>query len=887
MAISYVSEVIKSNPWIQPFDLGLMMKVNTYKQGEFYKNAQKADNMITQLNNADIANPEQRDYLKQKVNNLTLQLNNMGAINYSDANIANSIEGFGADIYQDDTVLNGIGSTKMLREWQANVQKLKSDPKLNKYYNGANEAWDYEKYIKPYVSGGIHAKYEGPRSPKPYTGNPFTKVMGLVKDLRPDIETRIDPVTGNKFFFSKTEKKYLSQEDISAAVDGFIDGDTKQQLQIDAWYNYDYSTGNSFSKGQGMEIYTQDIDNVIANKNTELARINEQLAVEPDINKKADLETYKKAVADNIKDFTQKRGEYINKFGKEWDDNPTVAKYKLYMNRFQKDILKAGGYTETKTSLIKNEERLFQARQQLEYTKNGLHWGSDEAGNLLYNHDGTPHVVPVAGAESMVKKDKTTAATTAKTVVDLSDGIFHDIIPNTETTSEAEKNRVTEQSLKNDNKTIDDEMTKKLRSFIETTAKRGGYSDAEGGKKPVIEYKTIPESNKAAAATISVSPLIDTIQKIGADDLLDRSDIQYVLDRVGQQEAHVPQGMHKDAFTIQDDSGQQIGVTKEQVGFFRKMLANWDAVATGQLKADEAPINVSPSDMTSFVNNYQTLNLVKGSNTAYISNVKSQAMQGLGLSAKKQERYKYFLDNADQQGTLQFSGSDEFGNAINTYVENKEWTALKKEGKLDYSTVDKRISDAFKNASNRLNYYSMYLPDVDTLKKVAPGLMAKIQSHSAVNNGNTEQITPTAIHRDGEQFKVSYIYGKGDEAKTGEVDMDSVEALKLGAQLYPNQPLEKLLTYETTSGPLYTYSTAFKQPIKYSIEREGNDRNQRVFIPYVYFGDTKIPVFAPDKTGFQASANAADALIKNYITNNPTATIEEFIQGLKTLAYNR
>lgn len=153
-----------------------------------------------------------------------------------------------------------------------------------------------------------------------------------------------------------------------------------------------------------MDIYTQDLDNQIRDKNESLKRIDEQLAVEPDVNKRASLEEYKKVVQQNLNDYTTKRGEFINKFGKEWDENPTIAKYKLYMNRFQKDLLKAAGYTETKNTLLKNEERLFQACQQLEYTKNGLHWVTDPQGNPLYNSDGTPRVVAVSGAENMGKK---------------------------------------------------------------------------------------------------------------------------------------------------------------------------------------------------------------------------------------------------------------------------------------------------------------------------------------------------------------------------------------------------------------------------------------------------------------------------------------------------
>ena len=64
MPVSYVSDIIKSNPFIQPFDINLMAKVNGYLQSQFYKNANKLENQIGQLNNADVANEEQRNYLK-------------------------------------------------------------------------------------------------------------------------------------------------------------------------------------------------------------------------------------------------------------------------------------------------------------------------------------------------------------------------------------------------------------------------------------------------------------------------------------------------------------------------------------------------------------------------------------------------------------------------------------------------------------------------------------------------------------------------------------------------------------------------------------------------------------------------------------------------------
>lgn len=875
MPISHVSELIKSSPWIQPFSIDLMEKVNSYKQGEFYRNAAKTENMITQLNNADIANPDQRAYLKSKVSNLTTQVNNMGGINYSDMNIANTLEGFGAEIYGDEKVLNGIASTKSIREWQNNVQKLKTDPKLSKYYNAANEAYDYEHHIKPYVSGGIDAKYEGPRSPKPYTGNPFTKMMEQMKTLRPDIETRIDPVTGNSFFFNKKEQRILKPEDITAALDGFIDGDTKAQLQIDAWYNYDYSTGNRFDKQTGVDIYTQDLDNAIDNKNAELKKVDEQIAAEPDVAKKAEWEKYKTDVAAQLADYNTNRAEMVNDFGKSWDKDPQAAKYKLYMNRFQKDIGKAAGFHEEKNTLVNNQERMFQARAQLEYMKKGLYWDG-----VHYNADGTPLVQPVKGAETM---NSSSTKTGKKEPYDVSNGIFHDITQNTETNSEAQKHKVTEESLLKDNDQIDVDQTSKLRKFLIDVANHGGYDQLLGLRKTA-------ESNPGAAPTITTSPLLEQIQNIGDKSLLTRSDIQYVLNKVEERAKQAPAGREYTNYLIRDDKNQEIGLTKEQVGFFKNVMKNWDAVATGKLKSNEVSMDISVSDLSGFVNEYQTLDLIKKSNTGYINLVKSQALEGSGLNSQQLERYKYFIGHPDEQKIP--AGADRFGET--QYTDNPEWFALKKASKIEYRTIDRNVKNAFNNAGDRLNYYSLYLPDVETLQKVAPGLMEKIRLNATTQNtkkvvgvsisGSIENLKPARIHRtvDG-KFMIDYTAGPDKNPVAGSVEVSADEAQTLGAQLYPNEPLEKLMQYETNSGDLYTYSPVFKQPIKYHIKRETNSRNQRVFVPYIEYNGQNIPVYAPDKKGFQGSANAAETLLKQYITNNTAENVEQFIAGLQLL----
>jgi hypothetical protein len=893
MPVSYLSEIQKSNPFIQSFDLGLMEKVNSYKQGMFYQNAAKVENLIGQLNTTDIANPQQKEYLTNKVNNLTSQLDSAGAVNYSDMGVTNAVESFGYDIYSDPNVINGIASTKSLRQWQGNVQKLKTDPKLSKYYNGANEAWDLEHYVKPYVTGGIDATYDGPKAPKPYMGNPFTKAMEVMKTLRPDIETRIDPVTGNQFFFSKTENKAIGSDKIAATLDGLIDGDTKQQLKIDSWYNFDYTTGNKFGKNDGLTMYTQEVDNVIKNNQAQLNHINDLLKSEPDINKKKQYELNKNELTDNINTYTARRNSMLSEFGKDWDESPENAKYKLYMKRFYNDIVKAAGYDETKIDLVKNEQRMFSARVQLEYAKNGLWWDGES-----YNSDGTPAIKPVTGAEHMIKS----TTNEGKTPIDISAGLLHDIRPNTENTAEAEKNRVTQESLVRDNELITQQQTQKLKSVLEIIAKTGGYD---------LGYKDSPESNAGAKAVISTSPLIEAIQNIGDKSTLTRDDIKFVLDRVNEQNVS---GRHPEGrYAIPDSHGKYIGLSKNQVQFFRNVMKNWDAVAIGQQSAADAPMNISVSDWSNFVHDNQTLELNKQSRIAYMNSVRDQAFKGIGLTPEEMDIYNnmlYFNKNTttDQNGTLVTTNGGAPDAKVREFMtfrqdpanQRKLGTILTKLSDVNETELKKRQADLYKNASDRLNYSMLYLPDADSLEKALPGVMAKIRAHAE----NDKNLAPQAItKKDDGTFELTFTYDdKSNNVKTGALAISSDEAAHLGGQLYPNEPLEQLLKYQTTTDwtdkdgtthSLYTYSDVFKQPIKYSIERLGNDRNSTRFLSYIYYLDKetgkeeKVPIYdIADKTAYQGSANAAEFLLKRYISNHAFKgiTMDQFVKGARSIA---
>jgi hypothetical protein len=358
MSVSYLSQKIESNPYVLPVDLNLLAKVNAYKQQAFYTNAEKIKSEYSTLKNSDILNADQKAVLDEKYGNLANQINSWGGVDYSDMAITNQMDKYASDIYSDPTILNGITSTKQIRTLQSNYEKMKTDPKLSKYYNSNNEAWDMQDAAK-YISGGKNAKYNGTTAPTIYKGNPYVRLTENLKNLKPNVDVVMGP-SGNPYYIDKTTKKEISADQVFADMDGRLDSDIMNQIKIDAWGNMKGVSNTDLinnytkaytTKAEGLNKLEETVKTELASATTDEARTiaNRDLL---------EIRNRKKELSDNYK---------LDEFSKSLntEEGNLAAKTRLYTNTLMDRGIAAYAIKDQQHAWSANLEKLQQDKMAL------------------------------------------------------------------------------------------------------------------------------------------------------------------------------------------------------------------------------------------------------------------------------------------------------------------------------------------------------------------------------------------------------------------------------------------------------------------------------------------------------------------------------------------
>lgn len=359
MSISYVSATVKSNPYVLPVDLGLLEKVNQYKQTLFYKNADTLKTELTNLRNTDIANPEQKARLQQGVNSLVNQINNVGAIDYSDMNVVNQIESMGGQITNDQYVINGIASTKLMRQRQALQDKMSADAKLSKYISPQNAAWD-AAYDSEYINGGLNASYNGPKTPTLYV-DVATELKKNIEKLHPDLEVVDSGIPGHPAILSRTDNQYLSASRVQAMVSANMTPQVRQQLNINGWYMMGSMPVDQVIEQRNIrqnsieQSYDAQIKTAEETARTGATQAEKNAANQQVISLKGEKAQAQSSYKQDLKDINE-----------NWDNRQFKANYLGQQVAYGEinNLVKAYSYSQLKATQVENKEALFDQRER-------------------------------------------------------------------------------------------------------------------------------------------------------------------------------------------------------------------------------------------------------------------------------------------------------------------------------------------------------------------------------------------------------------------------------------------------------------------------------------------------------------------------------------------
>jgi hypothetical protein len=795
MAVSYLSKIYESNPYVLPVDLGLLAKVNNYKQSLFYQNASALKQEYSALKNSDILNPEQKAVLDEKYNNLSNSVNSWGGVDYSDMGIVNQMEGMAASIYSDPTVLSGIASTKKVRALMSNYEKMKTDPKLMKYYNPGNEQWDMQS-VNEYISGGKDATYTGNTAPSIYKGNPYTRLTETIKKLKPNIETHFD-ASGNPYYIQKNTNTVLDPTRVLSEMEGQIDADIMNQIKIDAWYNM-----RGVDNTKLEEIYTNQHNSKIAAYADLLTKNNRKLELATTNDEKTQIQ------ADNAKInnlIAEQNSTYnLNNFRKKLNtkEGNIDAKAGIYLNKLFDDGIKANSYQQVQNSLQVNIAEIQKDKRELA---------------LMQMQNARDIAMMRASAQGNKKIKNTNGAfltDNATTLLELQ--------PNTQELKELQDTEtVTINKIALDNKQKNNEISLLLNDFL---IRNAASKDDENR----TDYLGLGNEDK-------FKKRLGEIAKLDGQEGLSLNDVKVFINNTS------------------------LSPTDKEKQFFQKTISVFDGAAKGDYtslkntnfsKSDfKATYEQYADKLDKLAAN--TAILTETRNKAFENFTASK-----NLSAAESQLVTEFIQNPKKYIEVKKSNSysPRFGMSTSTYIQfngNKQMEAAIKKAGIGYGAKGGNIfvDDSFnkslynnqneilKDSSFRQNYYSVSLPYEEINKyssEVKSLVSSKLPNDVDVDSAKILQLTqaPTTskeYNADTPWYVTVQYKTPGGGFKKSDIYITNAQASSaFGVSTNTRQDLETTLLYKKELTPRFTTNDTWgdKGIFKYQVIRPGGKNGQ-------------------------------------------------------------
>jgi len=842
MPISYVSKVQESNPYVLPVDINLMEKVNSYKQSIFYKNADEIRTQFGELQNADIANPDIKGKLTDKYNNLASQIQGMGGIDYSDMNVSHQIEGFGADIYKDPQILNGIVGTKMGRKLQEDYDKMKTDPKLSKYYAPSNEWVDMQPF-QEFIHGGLTATYKGESAPTPYNGNPAIRLQEAIAKIKPNVEVHYGD-SGIPFFIDKTSGESVDSKSVYAAIDATVSGggDILNQISIDGRYAM-----RDMDHSQVFEQYKNIYTNKRASLNAAIEYNKNLIASQPSLVKQAE---YKKSLEDNQNALAQLDQNYKpDNFISKSTDTPDQIEQKrrtlqneIYSTKLFDDMIMSSVYTKKKTDLIVN-------RGEIEQLK-------------------------IAA--------KVKAAKAAKEP--FIDPNLETYVNNKETPEQAKSHEVTVDSLNTNIQALSKTINDNIKDLVI------GEANLNHNYAGVLDVKTSISSDPSTKPTIESSDLLAKIALIDKDPNLSISDIRKAI-----ADPTMLNPIQKQFFTHIINQYDAITEGKGGEEALKDLAVNKNNLIStlNNVRWNEMAISGKKTLIEKYTkqvaDNVLAKNKAKGMTeddskllSEYYKNPSSfEIMKKVPLT-KEESVMGGFIE--------EFAGYN-----------NQRLTWMSEHGILDNIGENKKeINDLLKNTSDRLNYKSKTF-NTEWAKK--SGLGAYIRKNSPGLEGkdvDDNDIIPEFVEQiPGEnQFRLSFQYKDGKtNPHLKDVVLDGTQVKEFGITPIPYPQLEEYVYEQGVSPKMYLRNPNLPGTdglFSYDIKNIGNGRNDNRIAIRIYDKDGFVSISKgyitpdfPEGKPFE-SANEAYAFANDKIPqlSNVYGNRQQFLDVLRYQALN-
>jgi hypothetical protein len=237
MAVSSAStRIFKAEDPVMTTDLELLAKVNEYQQNKFDEGEKSLQNEINNWSLlSQVAKPQDKEYINQKLNKLVSGINNLGGVNLADPNNVNQLKSLGYNMYGDDRVMNPVITTQKMNALAKDIT-TKTNGKNAKDYDTVNGEYLLNKYQDWLHDGQQGTSYDGPTSlPQGSFDNYNKKISDALAKLQPDINEAPQDNKDAALNYYQVGDKFIKKDRVEAAINAVTSAGDKDILSAHAW----------------------------------------------------------------------------------------------------------------------------------------------------------------------------------------------------------------------------------------------------------------------------------------------------------------------------------------------------------------------------------------------------------------------------------------------------------------------------------------------------------------------------------------------------------------------------------------------------------------------------------------------------------------------------
>lgn len=361
MAISSVSKIYDAPDPVLETDLELLAKVNTFQQTKFDEGQQQLQN---EINNwamlADVAKPQDREYINSKVNKLVAGINNLGGVDLSNPNNVNSLRSLGYNLYADNAIVNAVATTKKMRNFVSDAQG-KLNGKNAKDYDPTYYEYNLNKWNEWLGDGQVGSSFDGPVELGIGSFENYQKkIQDAVSKLTPDLNEAPAPGDPNAINYLQIGNKFIKKDRIKTLIDSLTTAQDADIVGAHAWKNM-YGLGDD----QLLRLQTDSYTAQTKDLQTQYNSIKHQMALTQDFQQREMYASQLKQLESAIKSVNeQKKSLFDETNGKSLNEAQRQGlRSNLYFNAFKDDFATAYEFEQNKTELKMNAGRAFQLKE--------------------------------------------------------------------------------------------------------------------------------------------------------------------------------------------------------------------------------------------------------------------------------------------------------------------------------------------------------------------------------------------------------------------------------------------------------------------------------------------------------------------------------------------